>query len=293
MSHVNQKNKKQRCNPTLLVKTGDLITGDILLEITLAVDMPWIYNGMIRTCKAYYIYLVERKGIWKNRFTECYLERRVIALNRQMEREGLLLLFNTLNAKYQAKISGSYVLQHLSNTNFGEESDVDMFIYYTNPVDLNVPNVFENQQYKDNVNVISLIHDCCGLINKNGSFIILDIEYPPIRYGIQPNTNINMLVSIINAIHKESGRRVQILIWTSFKEQSLEELIEDSFDLNFCKSTFDGKTIRTRYLFDQIRKVGTYEKIGEKENRKRERIHKYEQRGFKIRDLTKPAINSS
>jgi len=71
---------------------------------------------------------------------------------------------------------------------------------------------------------------------------------------------------------------------------TLINYIDEQFDFSFCKCWFDGKTIGTNHLFEQIRRVGRINSTRDITldsyliNNRKARIQKYQDRDFMFLD---------
>jgi len=217
---------------------------------------------------------------WKLSFESLYLEKKTSELRRTMQEDETLPLFDWAASKLNAVMSGSYLLKCISNST-----------YYAPDVNIYIPlyerDFIEDEDegaMRDHIDhIYQFIHSKAANLN-----MTIARSYYNLDYDIDDNMESNLLAkgSVCTKIRCQKMEFIIVLI---SEGSSIEEFFEKNFDLSFCVASFDGKTIRTKRLFEQLERRGRLinQSDGIITTKTMKRCQKYYSRGFSIELLQK------
>jgi hypothetical protein len=222
------------------------------------------------------LYATNMVDAWKKQFEKTYLANATIMLINDLK-----LMFPRIHdyimkmlSEQDAIIVGNYVLQFLCNVAF-KGSNVDIFF-----------RVDKNMKTMSNAPLDVYVHDLLErYFNPNHS----PKRYYQITFHNTPKPGYkipNLIRLIVNV--QIDNVNAQIIFFDLDEGKTLEQHLEDYYDISFCKCSFNGQSIKTKYLFEQLNREGRilalkdYKKTSYFESTRAIRIEKYKSRGFKF-----------
>jgi len=187
----------------------------------------------------------------------------------------------------QAVIAGGYILKHITKKEF-KGTDID--ILFSCDVRYNDAGLDIDNDINDYIE--SVLDTCFDRHNPKSPYFRKRFRLTHHYEGLKYVKSIRRFyIKEIGDIKKdEENIKIEIIFLSLPYGMTLIEYMDEHFDFSFCKCWFDGKTIGTNDLFDQIRRVGRINN-----NRKThsgeylefngvERVAKYKKRGFEFID---------
>jgi hypothetical protein len=185
----------------------------------------------------------------------------------------------------QAVIAGGYILKHISKKEF-KGTDIDILF----SCDVR----YDSTDFGNHVingYIERVLDTCFDRNNTDSPYFLTSFEttfyYGDLKY-VKMIQHFN-IKSIVEDIKEDENIKIKIIFLKLPYGMTLIDYMNEQFDFSFCKCWFDGKSIGTDNLFDQIRRVGrinnkkTHLNQYQQVNRE-ERVEKYKERGFKFLD---------
>jgi hypothetical protein len=213
-----------------------------------------IYNTLLRLCKTMYNTL-SRKSVCrriKNAFERAYFSQKTIRLEQNLVHEGILVMIRNILRRTSALIAGSYPLQYLANATF-KDYDIDIFIPYIETMEERTR--YQQGEHNGPVGVFmeSLYKEHFEKLHDEGQLQDLSSVIGP---SYTPGEDVRGIMQL-STLKKT---RIQCILVGLLEGERLDDALFGIFDFSFCKCWYDGETLTSRNVYDQIRKAGTESK---------------------------------
>jgi len=230
--------------------------------------------------------------LWKEQNQHKILQLATQRLTRRLQSvpPRIAFLIHHLIAERKAIMAGGYVLQCITGQSF-QDTDIDIFL------ETNANEDYEDYSYRFE----RLVHEIKG---KNSGHLYTYREIFNCHDNLSNVRGVHFLevqdFPTLKFIHVFDNPSKQAL---GYSFESLSEYLEQAFDLDICKCWYDGTSVRSLHVPQQLKRIGTmdYQAVKYAENAPwtqeraqrmgetiEERTVKYEQRGFEI--VNKKAI---
>jgi hypothetical protein len=207
-------------------------------------------------------------------------------MRKDMARDKLGALFLWAQTQFDASISGSYVLKFLSNASY-TPGDIDIYI----PIHGLAQRHTKPESVQDVVDAATIVEKVYDILDSIVTTIMdwdMKIETISVTddYGLMSTNGQYKIAATMTCFDRKTRRKAQFVLVLLKDDMSMDAFIEKSFDLSFCMARFDGKTITTQRLYEQIRRVGRHMNANGMSERQLQktmaRSDKYVKRGFLV-----------
>jgi len=225
----------------------DALTEDVLVRIILKMN-PDMMNAFQRTCRK-----AKRLTPTREQFEKLTLDRAAQRLLKRLGRlpQGMGKFLLGLLEKESAIMAGGYVLQCITGDTYAD-SDIDIFI----------PAIIKGSFTMDEIMAREplLAEESRAMLER--ALEMNDSTSPFSKQAIVTLDKYQQLSRLENIFEIQAqGVKIQFLFaygpHNGTAERDLMAYVEEQFDLNICKCTFDGRRVQSAHVLAQLRRVAT------------------------------------
>jgi len=241
----------------VLISQGGLLSlpFDLLEIMPIYGHSLFILNSLIRLNKKCRDYFLRNNNLVRvyEAFERYYLNEKTLLIQKDLQNR--IKVYPTLTKiieENNAIISGSYTLKFLSGLESKfEHSDIDIFIPYYETLE-------ERNNWNDHTTLLEARNSREWFMDTYIDPIIDDDDIiESIAYTSAFTYGRCKRMRFIIDVELCSHEKLQFIFLGVLWEETIVDAIDDTFDFSFNKCWFDGQSMGTMCLYEQIRRVGT------------------------------------